>query len=60
MLPSASEEVLLSSFHATLINLHVTMDDKRKQTQQASKQHSSMASASAPASRFLPCLECLP
>jgi len=29
---------------------------KRKQDEQASKQHPSMASASAPASRFLPCL----
>jgi hypothetical protein len=29
---------------------------KKKKAEQASKQHPSMASASAPASRFLPCL----
>jgi hypothetical protein len=33
-----------------------TLGSKRRQAEQASKQHPSMASASAPTSKFLPCL----
>jgi hypothetical protein len=38
----------------------VVLGSIRKQAEQASKQHLSMASASAPASRFLPCLSSCP
>jgi hypothetical protein len=38
----------------------VVLGSIRKQAEQASKQHSSMVSASAPASRFLPCLSSCP
>ena len=38
----------------------VVLGPIRKQTEQASKQPSSMVSASAPASRFLPCLSFCP
>ena len=34
----------------------VVLESIRKQAEQARKQHPSMASASAPASRFCPCL----
>jgi hypothetical protein len=38
----------------------VVMGFYRKPAEQASKQHPSMASASVPASRFLPCLSSCP
>jgi hypothetical protein len=38
----------------------VVLGSIRKQAEQASKQHPSTASASAPASRFLPCLSSCP